>query len=216
MELLRAASLGSVPDISRKALLSLHMSTAFSHPELPDGSGVDHEAVERDSNALRRLFEAHYEELCRFAYRYVGAAEESRDIVQEVFLRLWQRRTRLELQQGLRTYLYTLVRNLSLDRLRHRRVERRYTAPRLIEEGPAWVPDPEQDLISDEVSAAIRRAVEALPPRQREIIGLRWREGASYERIAAQLGISEKTVGNHITRAMEHLRRSLGRLLEGG
>lgn len=194
------------------------MSTPFSHPafpEPPDGAEERAllEAVERDGEALRGLFEAHYEELCRFAYRYVGVAEEARDIVQDVFLRLWQKRATLELHRGLRTYLYTLVRNLSLDRLRHRRVERRYSAPRVVDEGPAWSPDPEQEYLSDEVTAAISRAIEALPPRQREIIVLRWRDGASYERISHLLGISQKTVGNHITRAMDHLRYSLGRLL---
>lgn len=196
------------------------MSTPFSHPAFPDSPDgaldrAELETAERDGQALRALFEAHYEELCRFAYRYVGVAEEARDIVQDAFLRLWRKRATLELHHGLRTYLYTLVRNLSLDRLRHRRVERRYAAPRLVDEGPAWNADPEQELISDEVSAAISRAIEALPPRQREIIVLRWRDGASYERIALMLGISQKTVGNHITRAMDHLRYSLGRLLDG-
>ncbi len=192
------------------------MSTPFGYQDSSREAADDAqlEGLERDGQALRDLFEAHFEELCRFAYRYVGSAEEARDVVQEVFLRVWQQRSRLKLHQALRTYLYTLVRNLALDRLRHRRVERRHAGPRLIDEGPAWTQDPEQELISDEVSAAIRRAVDALPPRQREVIVLRWRDGASYERIALSLGISEKTVSNHLTRAMEHLRHTLGRLLE--
>ncbi len=167
-----------------------------------------------DASAFRGLFDAHYEELCRFVYRYVGSVEDAREIVQEVFLRLWQQRDELDAARHRRAYLYAIARNLALDVLRHRRVVRRYTpAP----DPPATTPtapDPGQGLLAEEALEVIQRAVDALPPRQRTIVLLRWREQRSYEEIAAALGISPKTVTNHVTRAFNQLRKQLADWLE--
>jgi RNA polymerase sigma-70 factor (ECF subfamily) len=73
----------------------------------------------------------------------------------------------------------------------------------------AEAPDPQEELTSQETAAAIQRAVDSLPPRQREILQLRWQRQASYDKIAQALGISPKTVAVHISRALQHLREML-------
>lgn len=181
----------------------------------PDGreDGAD----EQTAVAFQHLFEHHFAELYRFAYRYVRSAETAKDLVHEAFLRLWQQRAQVDLS-GLtaRSYLYTIVRYQALDHLRRRRVEERwqreYVAPRVTHQGTASVPDPDQELTNKEIAAAIHHAVDALPHRQRQVIQLRWQQQASYDQIAVTLGISVKTVGTHMGRAIQRLREILAQV----
>jgi len=167
--------------------------------------------------AFRRLFEAHFDELYRFAYRYVQSAETAKDLVHEAFLRLWRQRLQVELGgPTARSYLYTIVRYQALDHLRRRRVEERwrreYVTPLVTEQGAALAADPDQEFTARETAAAIQQAVDALPPRQRQVLLLRWQQQASYDEIAETLGISPKTVAIHIGRAIQRLREILAQV----
>jgi RNA polymerase sigma-70 factor (ECF subfamily) len=165
--------------------------------------------------AFGQLFELHFEELYRFAYRYVRSAETAKDLVGEAFLRLWRHRSQVELGgRTARSYLYTIVRYQALDHLRRRRVEERwrteYAAPLVADQGAVLATDPDQELTARESAAEIQQAVEALPPRQRQVLLLRWQQQASYDQIAQTLGISPKTVAIHVGRAIQRLREILG------
>lgn len=164
--------------------------------------------------AFQRLFGLHFEELYRFAYRYVQSAETAQDLVHEAFLRLWRQRSQVELAgPSARSYLYTIVRYQALDHLRRRRVEERwrreYATPLVTERGAALAADPDQEFTARETRAAIQQAVDALPQRQRQVLLLRWQQQASYDQIAETLGISPKTVAIHLGRAIQRLREIL-------
>jgi RNA polymerase sigma-70 factor (ECF subfamily) len=166
--------------------------------------------------AFRALFEHSFAELYQFAYRYVRTVETAQDLVHEAFLRLWRQRDRVDLGgPTARSYLYTIVRYQALDHLRHRRVEERwrqeYATPSVLEQTAALAPDPDQELLMREITTAIRRAVDALPLRQRQVIHLRWQQ-ASHEQIAETLGISPRTVGIHLGRALQRLRQVLAQV----
>lgn len=182
-------------------------------PALRSGDAVE-DASSDAAAAFRRLFEQHFGELYQFAYRYVRAEETAQDLVHEAFLRLWRQREQVDLGgPAARSYLYTIVRYQALDHLRHRRVEERwrqeYAAPSVMEQSTVLTPDPDQELATREIAAAVRHAVDTLPLRQRQVIHLRWHQQASYEQIAQTLGISPKTVGIHIGRAIQRLRQVL-------
>lgn len=164
--------------------------------------------------AFGRLFALHFDELYRFGYRYVRSEETAKDLVDEAFLRLWTHRSQVELNaEHARSYLYTTVRYQALDHLRRRSVEERwrtaYAAPSITGEAAALASDPDQELAATETAAAIQQAVDALPPRQRQVILLRWQQRASYDQIAESLGISPKTVAVHLGRAIQRLREIL-------
>ena len=168
----------------------------------------------RDAVAFRRVFELHFEELYRFVYRYVHSAEPAKDLVHDAFLLLWRQRQQVDLGgASAKSYLFTIARYRSLDYLRRQRCEqhwqRRYADPLMSEAEPAFAPDPYRELAASETAAAIRHAVETLPPRQREVLLLRWQRQASYDEIAETLGISPKTVAAHVGRAIQHLRELL-------
>jgi RNA polymerase sigma-70 factor (ECF subfamily) len=159
--------------------------------------------------AFRRLFDLHFAEIFRYVYRHVHSAEEAKDLVHDAFLRIWQKRDEVDLAgPSARSFLYTIARYRCLDHLRHRRIEERCQHESAMPE-EAEAPDPQEELTSQETAAAIQRAVDSLPPRQREILQLRWQRQASYDKIAQALGISPKTVAVHISRALQHLREML-------
>ncbi len=183
----------------------------------PGGGTPDQGPDATAAVAFRELFDRHFAELYRFAYRYVQSVEAAKDLVHEAFLRLWQQRHQVDLAgPGVRSYLYTIARYQSLDHLRRRRVEeqwqRRYADPVIADGGAALSADPHQEFAAKEVAAAIGRAVESLPRRQREVLLLRWQRQASYEEIAQTLGISPKPVAIHVGRAIQHLREMLAQV----
>ena len=184
--------------------------------ELPGRAGGEpaDDADVRAAIAFRQLFETRFEELYRFAFRYVQSAETAKDLVHDAYLRLWSQRNQVDLAApGARSYLYTVVRYHALDHLRHRRVEERwrteYAAPLVTDHGAVLSMDPDQELAAKEIATTIHRAVQALPRRQRQVMLLRWQQQASYAQIAETLGISPKTVAVHIGQAIQRLRELL-------
>ena len=179
-------------------------------PSLETGDpGDDSDA--RAAIAFRRLFELRFDELYRFAYRYVQSAETAKDLVHEAYLRVWSQRSQVDLAgPAARSYLYTVVRYQALHHLRHRRVEERwrteYAAPLVRDHGAVLPADPDQELAAKEIATTIHRAVETLPRRQRQVLLLRWQQQASYDQIAETLGISPKTVAIHLGHAFQRLR----------
>jgi RNA polymerase sigma-70 factor (family 1) len=187
------------------------------HPETPDAGALVARIRLGDAAAFRALFERFFEPLHRYALRLLRSREDAEDVVHDVFLRLWRQRDRLEPARDVRAYLYAAARNGALDRLRRRRLEEGWSEggapPRASADGAATEAEVESAIESEETAEAIRRAVEALPPRQREIILLRWRRQMSYAEIAAELRIAEKTVGIHVGRALRRLRATLAWML---
>jgi len=166
-----------------------------------------------DEEAFKHLFDTYFDRLYRYAFRYLQSADDSADVVHDVFLQIWRQRRRIGLERDLRSYLYATARNHALDGLKHRRVEQRFRERRAAAlaagESVGSAPDPESELEARELAAAIQKAIDSLPRRQREVLQLRWQGPLSYDEVANLLGISPKTVGVHLSRAFEHLRRSL-------
>jgi RNA polymerase sigma-70 factor (ECF subfamily) len=167
-----------------------------------------------DTHAFRELFDREVAGLVRYATGALGSREDARDAVQESFLRLWQTRARLSPESDPVRLLYTIVRNLARDRLRHRAVERRpyphWETSHIVQAAPVSTDEKDQE---DEVQLAVQRALETLSPRQREIVLLRWRRHLTYEQIGAELGIAPGTASAHMQRAIGQLRALLPRLL---
>jgi RNA polymerase sigma-70 factor (ECF subfamily) len=184
-----------------------------------DGSALIERLTAGDSAAFEILFARYFNRLRRYAYGFTRSWTEAEDLVHDMFLLLWRRKRPLDGVRDLNAYLYRITRNLALNHVRRRTVEARWQAGEAAAHAAALVenasraPDAEQRLASDERVAALLCAVDSLPPRQRQVILLRWREGKTLDEIAATLGISVNTVEIHTTRAHKHLRKLLPGLL---
>lgn len=161
-----------------------------------------------DSAAFRALFEGMNGELLRFSWRYTFDEEAARDVVQDVFLKVWQIRETLDESKSLRALLYTMVRNRALNFRRSRREE-----DRAADVNTTWEPEDTSDM--EEVASAemlekrIHLWIEDLPDRRREAFILSRYHGMSHEEIARVMGLTPRTVNTHIVLALKDLRTKL-------
>lgn len=160
------------------------------------------------------IFHAHYRLLYAYALGIVHHKEMAQDIVQDVFLKLWKNRQRIEINTSLKAYLIRMTRNQCLDTLR----EEKYAGLNInIEDTLCRIEimgldeaDPVFDrLHSEELQIRFREAVELLPEQCRKIFLLNRQNGLSYLEIAAALGISHSTVKNQMVIAMRKLHDAL-------
>jgi RNA polymerase sigma-70 factor (ECF subfamily) len=170
-----------------------------------------------DVLAFEAIFTRYAAALATFAYRYTRSIEQSRDVVQDVFVRVWETRDRFAQRGSVRGYLYAAVRNHALHDAAHASVEARAAdtflsvdAPPGLGIGTARVGESaDADLLRAEVAAQVRAALAALPPRARLIAMMRWQDGLSRGDIAEALGISVGTVNKQLTLAARALRARL-------
>jgi len=161
-----------------------------------------------ESGAWEGAYHAHFLELCQYVLRLIGSTEVAQDIVQDLFLNLWDRRGPLDVVRLTGAYLHVAARNRALKYLRHRHVTRAWIDRAAHVEGAA-VDTPEDLYLRHELGDTLRRAVADLPDRCREILVLRRREQLGYHEIAARLGVSLGTVRSHMSHATVRLKETL-------
>jgi RNA polymerase sigma-70 factor (ECF subfamily) len=155
-----------------------------------------------DEQAFDALF-GHYSALVyRFAYGYLKARTDAEEIVQECFLKIWERRQQLRDDMPLKAYLFTTAHNAILNLLRRRQQHLRFQAYTSSFE-PGQV---ENEADYTALETLYQAALEQLPPKRREIFMLSRQQGLSYPEIAAQLNLSVKTVEAQMTQALKFLR----------
>lgn len=142
-----------------------------------------------------------------YAYRYAQSSDVARDVVQDVFTRLWERRATWTVKGTVRQYLFIATRLRALELLRRGRIEERHALS--VGETDSLTPPVDSELERIDRFVAVARAVQELPPRQREIVRLRWIEGLTNAAAAARLGISVKGIEIQLTRALHTLRGRL-------
>ncbi len=174
------------------------------------------EAVRQgEKEAFRLIFITYYDSLTRFAFQYLKSGTEAENVVQDVFLWIWEKREDWQVDGALKTYLYRAVKYKAMDYLRHEEVKRKY-----LREQSALERNPdnpakklEREIDEKKFVKATQDAIEELPERTRTIYKMSRIEGLTYNEIAQVLEISPKTVESQISRALETLRGSLAKYL---
>jgi RNA polymerase sigma-70 factor (ECF subfamily) len=173
-----------------------------------------------DEAAFLLLYERHRTPVFRFACRMLGSATQAEDVTQECFLSILRRPEAFRAERAsLRTYLCAIARHLALKQLYKRGQETLVDDPP--EEASGGAPtsggaDPLSAAIAAEAAEAVRGAVEALPPLQREAVVLFEYQDMSLADVAAVCDTDVGTVKSRLHRARERLRRTLAPLLQGG
>jgi RNA polymerase sigma-70 factor (ECF subfamily) len=164
---------------------------------------------EKKTRFIRDLFERNRRALTAYLTRRVGA-EDASDLLQETFVRAL-RHERLDDVADPPAFLQQIAANLTRDLARRRRTERKYLAfDQLLGERPSS--EARQDEIVDYEGRArrLREAIEALPPRCREVFELCAFEDLSFREIALRLGVTERMVRQHMSIAMQRCWAALG------
>ena len=154
---------------------------------------------------FQMLFRQHYTALVQFAFGFVRSETVAEDLVQQVFVRVWEQRKVLQVNVTWKGYLYTAVRNQALNELRQ--TSKTASLDGVTEQVQSGTPLSAVE--HSELSESLHVAMEELPPKCQEIFRLKRQEGLSYRKIAEQLGVSEKTVENQLGIALKKLRKHL-------
>jgi RNA polymerase sigma-70 factor (ECF subfamily) len=173
------------------------------------------EDVETASVALERVFREWYAPLVAFASVLLGDRSAAQDVVQEIFIDVWRRRTTLTISTSIAAYLHGATRHRAFTRRRDEANQERILGTIAAAEGIAWsnnaLAEPDDDDVQDDERRfrAVVAAADVLPPRAREVFYLRWRQGLSYKEIAVVMGISPKTVEAQMTIALRRIRQAV-------
>jgi RNA polymerase sigma-70 factor (ECF subfamily) len=162
-----------------------------------------------DEAALRTLYASLYAPLWKFAFALTRSRDDAEDIVQDVFVRFWERRENVVVRESLTKYFYRAVRNRAADVARHGRVVANASLA-VTGETPLL---PSRTVELGELSDALRVAITELPPARRAALTLRYVELMSHDDIADVLGVSPQAVMVHLSRARDTLRQLAKRYL---
>lgn len=160
-----------------------------------------------DTDAYKKLFRYAQKPLLRYAQGFVGN-EDSYDILQNVFIKLWDRREKLRSDKSIESLLYTMVRNACLNMLRKTKME---VLDQEISESLSLV-GAHEELEASELGSQIRQWISELPIRRKEAFILSRMHGLSHKEIGTIMGLSEKTVNAHILLVLQTLRKKLDAL----
>lgn len=166
------------------------------------------EALRRgDESVFDAVFRQYYAPLCRYATGLTdGDPDEAEDLVQQAFVKLWEKRASLDIQWSVKAYLYRMVHHAAMNRLRHLQTREKYQQFNVSPSENA------QEMPEDtlpELRERLQQALRELPPQCRQIFELSRFESLKYREIAEQLDISVKTVETQMGKALRMMRLRL-------
>ena len=161
-----------------------------------------------DQSAFTIIFTKYYPDLVRFSYGFTRNSESAEEIVQDVFLKLWENRTSLEIQTSLKSFLLKAVQNKCIDSLRHQSITSKYASV-ILEHPILSENDTENYILYSDLETHFNQAMSKIPAQYAEAFRMSRIESHSYQEIAEKLGVSVRTVEVRITRALSLLREEL-------
>ncbi|WP_285008574.1 RNA polymerase sigma factor [Pedobacter faecalis] len=162
-----------------------------------------------DRAAYTEIYNRHWKFLFQAAYRASGRKEDSFDICQAVFLWIWENREHIKPAVNLKGYLYTAVKYKIANMIRNGKYRESLFEDLASVDHRGYEVN---ELEIKELKSFIAQLIDELPDKCREVFLLSRREHLSHKEIAERLGIAEKTVDAHISKALQKLREPLGRL----
>jgi RNA polymerase sigma-70 factor (family 1) len=175
----------------------------------------DHELVESlqkgDLEAFDHIFRKYSTRLYGFAFKYLKSKEETEELVQDVFLKIWENRKNLKKESSLRAYLFTISYH-NLCRFFRRRVYQERLAKEIYDPAAGSF-NPDESIDYQSVLEQVDCIIEKLPAKQKEIFIKSRKEGKSTREIATEMNLVPGTVDNHISEALKFIRKNLGQNL---
>lgn len=160
-----------------------------------------------DRESFNQIFRHYYTPLLRFCIRYVGDTDTAAEIVQDLFVKLWSGREKLNLTTGFQPYMMRSVRNAAITYINKERSHAEVNER--IYSGDSDDNDPSETLQSNNLEASYRKVLATMPEKRREVFLASRFEGLKYNEIAEKMGLSPKTVEAHMSAAIKQLREGL-------
>jgi len=159
-----------------------------------------------------QLFEKYFDDVTSFLHVYASSEAELKDWVQDVFIKLWEQRTRIDFEHpSFKGYLLKTARNHALKELRHKKRYNTWLEENLILLTELQSADRSSELVPNDFGAAYNKVLSKLPSRALETWRLSREYGLSYREIAETMGVSVKTVETQISKTLHILRKELSK-----
>ncbi len=162
-----------------------------------------------DMSAFDIIYKKYSRRLYGFVFRYVKQEVDTEEIIQEVFVKIWQNRDKINVYSSFESFLFTIAHNETINLLKKRATEQKYVehvkSLQQIEESYEIA----NEIHYKELEQKFHGLLDELSPRQKEIFKLSREEGLSHKEIAERLGISSNTVKNHLVTALSFLKNGL-------
>ncbi|MFC6997327.1 RNA polymerase sigma factor [Rufibacter roseus] len=162
-----------------------------------------------DEDAFSELYQRFWQQLYASALRRMSSEDDAKDIVQELFVKIWTRRATIPEDAKAAEYLFTALRYRIINYLQADQVRLKYANAQLAEQEVSTVSLAESGLALEELETLILEAVEEMPDRMQEVFLLSYRKGFTPKEIAAQLSLSVQTVKNYLSNARVLLKSRL-------
>lgn len=165
---------------------------------------------QKDSKAFESYYKLHYKAFYQMACKYLKDSAQAEEIVNDVFIKLWEDAPALRIEISLKSYLYKAIINRSINLLQKLKREelQRSSMKYESEEGYEL-----REMEENELKIRLYKAIDDLPAQCRKVFQLSRFEKLKQQEIADKLGISVKTVKNHITHALKEISKSMGELM---
>lgn len=192
---------------------TIHTSSIFNGPMSMDANTEDFTLVKNgDVKAYEFIFNKYYERLCNYAGTLLKNKEESEEVVQQVFITIWNKRSTINIETSLHSYLYRAVHNSSLNKLKQEKIKTGHQSA-LKYETVVNAESTSESVAKKELERSLYAAVDRLPEQCRLTFQMSRFEGLKYQEIAEELNVSIKTVENQIGKALKFLRGELREFL---
>ncbi|MDD4144606.1 MAG: RNA polymerase sigma-70 factor [Prolixibacteraceae bacterium] len=161
-------------------------------------------------HAFDRLFEKYSDKLYNFSMSILKNEEDSKEIVQEVFFRLWNERKKIDANKPVKSLLFTITYRIIIDYLRKQLKDRNFRKS-LEKHFFDNYCEQKNHIDCDTLKREINKAVDGLPAKRQTIYRLSREKGLTHKKIAVRLDIEEKTVENQISLALKHIKASISK-----
>jgi RNA polymerase sigma-70 factor (ECF subfamily) len=160
-----------------------------------------------DEQGFQTLFLKYYSAMCHFARQFLKDSELAEETVQDMFVKIWEKRETLNIETSVKHYLFRSVRNHCLNQIQHEKIKQQYA--NMIIESAHQETETDQYFMEVGLIQRIEKCIDSLPPKRKEIFRLSREQGLKYKEIAETLDISIKTVEAQMGLALKHLREEL-------
>lgn len=184
------------------------MSEGRNFKSLSDDELMAHAATELGTLAFHELFNRYFTPLTLFAIRFLSDEDAASDVVQNVFVTLYEQRLSNS-PQNVRSFLYTSVRNACLNVIKHEKIKRRFEQEAVFLADDVSSDTTDRLIEESEAQAKVAAAMAQLPDQCRKIFTMNRFDGFSNQEIADELGLSKRTVETQISNALKILRKLL-------
>jgi RNA polymerase sigma-70 factor (ECF subfamily) len=162
-----------------------------------------------DKVAFYNLYERYSKRLYGFVLKFIKQEEDAEEIVQEVFIKIWEARNKIDVYSSFESFLFTIAYNATMSLFRKKISEKKYLDHLKSLQQFEKAPDLTDEIDFNELNEKVQSLLNELTPRQKEIFQLSREEGLTHDEIAKELNISVNTVKKHMVNTLSFLKSNI-------